>query len=484
MRHYILLGFAVLACLTIRIALPWGSIFHSGHVNFCGPDSYYHMTIMKGMLPTFAHAFWQHPYDALIVGFVWLLSAGKPTVSLLEHFAVFVPPVLAVLTLLMVYLIARSLFSARVGLIASFALALLPGEFLGRTWLGAVDHHAFEVLLNTGIIMCLVLATRVKSIINTVFLLEIAAVIFVIYKQTWIGYPLMLLPFALFAAVCIRDKLYVTLPAFILGVYIVAALTQNGPSFQSPLTLVTTAEAQHGWSAYLVMTHVLLSAVFVPPAVRYGKEYKFALAGWVAYLIGLTLWQERFDYYLAVPLAILLALCIEKAYSSLRESPGFMAALSLVTLTVIVIMMVALPFLSKQEYHTPSDGWYRALIWVKQNTAEDAEVIAWWDYGYWFDYIAERRAYCTPSQEPERVTAVARFFASGSDSPALPPPDGGQCYVVVDRVTAHDFLPAIKLWAGTDDNVDPVALKLYEEDPPAGFELVYSLDDIKVYKED
>ena len=37
-----------------------------------------------------------------------------------------------------------------------------------------------------------------------------------------------------------------------------------------------------------------------------------------------------------------------------------------------------------------SDDWKDATLWIKQNTAEDAIIASWWDYGYWITTLSER----------------------------------------------------------------------------------------------
>lgn len=37
------------------------------------------------------------------------------------------------------------------------------------------------------------------------------------------------------------------------------------------------------------------------------------------------------------------------------------------------------------------DSWYDSLIWLRDNTNEDAVVLEWWDYGWWFHYVAKKR---------------------------------------------------------------------------------------------
>ena len=37
-----------------------------------------------------------------------------------------------------------------------------------------------------------------------------------------------------------------------------------------------------------------------------------------------------------------------------------------------------------------SDDWKDAMLWIKQNTPEDAVIASWWDYGYWITTLSER----------------------------------------------------------------------------------------------
>ena len=37
-----------------------------------------------------------------------------------------------------------------------------------------------------------------------------------------------------------------------------------------------------------------------------------------------------------------------------------------------------------------SDDWKDAMIWLKENTHEDAIIASWWDYGYWITTLSDR----------------------------------------------------------------------------------------------
>ena len=40
--------------------------------------------------------------------------------------------------------------------------------------------------------------------------------------------------------------------------------------------------------------------------------------------------------------------------------------------------------------HHSTDDWKDAMIWLKENTPDDAIVASWWDYGYWISTLSER----------------------------------------------------------------------------------------------
>jgi len=46
---------------------------------------------------------------------------------------------------------------------------------------------------------------------------------------------------------------------------------------------------------------------------------------------------------------------------------------------------------SGTEFKISTNDWSDAMQWLKENTAEDAVIAAWWDYGYWISTLAERK---------------------------------------------------------------------------------------------
>ncbi len=62
---------------------------------------------------------------------------------------------------------------------------------------------------------------------------------------------------------------------------------------------------------------------------------------------------------------------------------------------VIIFGVVASPavasfsMLNGRKVDVPTP-WYDAMIWLKENTPENAVIVSWWDYGYWEQALAKR----------------------------------------------------------------------------------------------
>ena len=67
---------------------------------------------------------------------------------------------MAALTIIPVYFIGKTLFSRWAGVFAAGLVAILPGEFLGRSILGFADHHVAETLFSATAVMFVILALK------------------------------------------------------------------------------------------------------------------------------------------------------------------------------------------------------------------------------------------------------------------------------------------------------------------------------------
>lgn len=147
--------------------------WQGNYVNFANDDAVYHMRLVHNAVTHFPERiffdpFTHYPYGStthfgplftlMIAGSALILGLGNPSIALVDAVGAYTPAILGMLCAVPTYFIGRKLFGKNVGLTAAFALALLPGPFMGRSMLGFTDHHIAEVLFSAITVMFLVYA--------------------------------------------------------------------------------------------------------------------------------------------------------------------------------------------------------------------------------------------------------------------------------------------------------------------------------------
>ncbi|MGD1120033.1 MAG: oligosaccharyl transferase, archaeosortase A system-associated [Dehalococcoidales bacterium] len=170
----LLAGFFVVS-LSFRIFLPYHQVFVGSWIKFTSNDSYYHMYLVDNITHNFPHLtkfspFLIYPTGVGVGGvyfFQWLLAIicmifglGSPTQHTIDVIAAYYPVILAALCIIPAYFIGKALFNRWAGVIAAGLVAVLPGEFMGRSILGFTDQHVAETLFSTIGIMFVILALK------------------------------------------------------------------------------------------------------------------------------------------------------------------------------------------------------------------------------------------------------------------------------------------------------------------------------------
>jgi oligosaccharyl transferase (archaeosortase A-associated) len=162
--------------LLFRVVLPYDSIFTGSWIKFSSTDSYYHMRFVDNLVHNFPHItqfdpFYIYPgggtsggavhfFDYLIATVIWIIGMGSPTQHTVDVVGVYIPTVLAALTVIPVFFIGKALFNRWVGLLAAFLTSIMAGEFLGRSILGFAENHVAETLFSTVTVLFLILAIK------------------------------------------------------------------------------------------------------------------------------------------------------------------------------------------------------------------------------------------------------------------------------------------------------------------------------------
>lgn len=178
----ILVGAAFCLAALIRIVPPYDRVFTDQGVRFAGVDAYYHVRLIENLLRHYPHRITFDPYicfpsgaaetthhvwppffDWLLGSFMLLFGLGHPSQQVIDLVAAFAPAILGALTVIPVYFLGKYLLNSWCGVLAAILLAVMPGEFLGRSILGFTDHHVAEVLFSTIAMAFLVKTIRAAS---------------------------------------------------------------------------------------------------------------------------------------------------------------------------------------------------------------------------------------------------------------------------------------------------------------------------------
>lgn len=174
-----LVGAAVLLIVAlafvVRVASPWSTVFAGpSGVRLFDTDSYYHLRHARYTTAHFPHLQAWDPgvypngqprlyaglFDVTIAAAALVAGGGHPSERRVIQVAAFVPAVLGALSVGALFWLGAATAGELAGLVALLLVTLYPGTFLHRSLLGAVDHHAAEVLL--ALLTTLGLAGAVK----------------------------------------------------------------------------------------------------------------------------------------------------------------------------------------------------------------------------------------------------------------------------------------------------------------------------------
>jgi oligosaccharyl transferase (archaeosortase A-associated) len=216
----LLLIFAI--ALSLRVLLPYDSVFGGGWVRFAENDPWYHMRLVENLLEHFPHrisfdpytffprgqAVYFAPFFDLLLGFtLWVIGLGSPSQHMIETVGAYFPAILGALVTIPVYFIGKELFNRNAGLLSAALVAILPGEFLTRSLLGFTDHHVAEVLFSSIVILFLILALKRaqekgisfshfrgkgwRDLRKPLLYALLAGIALGVYLLTWVGGPLL-----------------------------------------------------------------------------------------------------------------------------------------------------------------------------------------------------------------------------------------------------------------------------------------------------
>ncbi len=152
---------------------------------------------------------------------------------------------------------------------------------------------------------------------------------------------------------------------------------------------------------------------------RRRKEFLLVFVMFATSLM-LAMGAVRLSFVFSFPVAITAGYCLvrggEFVISRTKNLKGRLPAYVKIGIGVFIGFVVISNFASGWVMANsigPSldDAWYEALIWLRDNTPEDAVILEWWDFGWWFHYIGKKITLVDGGYHPRKPTQdIAQFF--------------------------------------------------------------------------
>jgi dolichyl-diphosphooligosaccharide--protein glycosyltransferase len=633
----------VIFCLWIRL-LPM--ILYGGHTDILlmvgSDDPLYNLRQVEQLLanhftyswfdpmtqyPNGTDIYWG-PLFIYISGFACFI-AGAVTRSEIIGVCLLVPPVMAAVTVVLMYYIGKFCGDWKTGLLASGFTAIVSGQFFYRSLYGYFDHHIGEVLFSTlfcltylyllisekdtkidlknfsswkktallsvlaGIAYLLglflmptmivfalivVIFTVIQFVINTYrevpseYLLVANTIIFSVaiigllifgikssglslatYSITHIyAYLAIIAGTAVLYQMSksLKNKAHYYYPLSLLGLAIVgtAILWIATPAFfdqligatfqffgQAPVT--ETVQEARGWTtanAWVAFNYglVLMIGGFLVLLYRIffkgNRPHDTFVLVWSAVILYSTCQHVRYEYYLAINIALLSAICIgfvleiggkdllglvretapavasdegaddkkgKKQKKSQKKSPAVTSTRYIVVALIAVLAGIGCLFVYTSvtySYTNASNGaimmnpdWRDTLVWMENNTPQTGVdyltiydkntftypnssygVMSWWDYGHMITYIAKR----IPNANPFQAGVVgpdgsAAYFMATNESTADAILDhDGTRYVITDVEMDSGKFWAMATWYNTTAAAAPYQMTVLVPD--------------------
>ncbi|MBD3203624.1 hypothetical protein GF327_04975 [Candidatus Woesearchaeota archaeon] len=146
----------------------------------------------------------------------------------------------------------------------------------------------------------------------------------------------------------------------------------------------------------------ILAGIIISLIYKYDIDVKYSilLVFWFMATIYAASKGIRFILLLIPPFAIAFSIAVSLLYEFLVKFSSKHLYISkniakiivlLLLLTTLVNPIKAGQNVSKRYIPHVNDGWYASLTKIKDESAKDAIVNSWWDFGHWFKFLADRR---------------------------------------------------------------------------------------------
>lgn len=173
---------------------------------------------------------------------------------------------------------------------------------------------------------------------------------------------------------------------------------------------------------------VLVSALSKESAEERNRAAALLVIGWFLAALLLALDGLRFVMLLVAPFGIVFAVALGAAYEWLTEviverraSRWLAQAVTVPLVSAVLYLPIAHAYTAASGYVPGmNDAWWDTLTTIRRQAAPNAIVTTWWPYGFWSEYVADRRTSMDGSSLPSHVPYwIAHALFAPSEEEAL-----------------------------------------------------------------
>lgn len=374
------------------------------------------------------------PYALLYFFKIW--QKFNPAISLIKTTAYF-PVFLGILSVILIFLIAKKITGTSAGILAAIIFAIHP-IFLYNNYRGYADTHVFAQTWMLLTILCLFFVLEYKNNKTAIFAASIMLFLLFFAKLAWSGLAIIQLIFVIFFIILIaqfvfnkkliNNKLKIALfliaictLLFAIAIFFeeffikaINMLVQKPQSF-FPNAFSFVAELQGAKNVlaffsyfggfFMICFFLGIFSFFVEPAKN--KNQTIFLFIWLIAFILPAFSAARILFFLLPPFAIIcgrgLKLAADTIFDILCEilqlqKKQFNITLPLIKasilfLMILIIFLASNPFTVQMPQQLITRSISDAARFIEANSSPNAVILTWWDLGYAWQALSNRATF-------------------------------------------------------------------------------------------
>lgn len=138
----------------------------------------------------------------------------------------------------------------------------------------------------------------------------------------------------------------------------------------------------------------------------------------------------RLSYFTSFPIAMIASISflrILRFFQNLMSKTGNerIVRYTKLFISLLVFLFISLNFASafvmaNSINSSLTNDWYQAFLWIRENTNKSDIILEWWDFGYWFQYVAKRRTIVDGGYHGRNpLQRIAKFYTEPLNNESL-----------------------------------------------------------------